>query len=357
MRKFCIHGLAFLVLLITMCALLQQFRDPFWGNEVHRYKLDFLRHSAAEFNTVFLGSSRVYRQLDPALFDAEMAGFDTASFNLATPATFNPEIYYLYERLLEDPLLDLDYAVIELNAIRKPQASILFTPRNFYWRDLPNTLYIGRYLLADEASGGAGWQDFEPHARSLIYNLAFRYLSLGFDGVFKPEYSDATRHALGPDRNGLFLLERELVLVRAGVMESENLDLPSRVQRRDEDMRVVRRRAARVEKIAARRNRTYSFNPIHLARLQDLLSQSESRGIRLLYLLSPRGGVRAHFQLQALKSALPPNTVIDLSNPAEFPEFHSPEYSFDRAHLNTEGSRLYTRAIASQAKKILGSDK
>ncbi|MES2570644.1 MAG: hypothetical protein V4710_11400, partial [Verrucomicrobiota bacterium] len=56
-------------------------------------KLAYFARHRDEYDTLFIGSSRVYRQIDPALFDqvTREAGVPTRSFNLGIDSMFSPE--------------------------------------------------------------------------------------------------------------------------------------------------------------------------------------------------------------------------------------------------------------------------
>lgn len=179
-----------------------------------------------------------------------------------------------------------------------------------------------------------------------------RDLDFRWRGGF-PDYAQAT---LGPAGNGFFGLEDEWAAISSGQMAPTNRDLAERVSRRRQDMQVVERRAERIRKLTAGGRHARAANPAHLSRLQALIRRADQQGVRLIYLIAPRGGVVSHFDRQALKAALPDERVIDLSDPEEFPQFHDPELSFDRAHLNAEGARIFSLEVARQARERLSGN-
>src|SRR6188474_2428492 len=64
--------------------------------------LRFFQRHGNDFDTLFVGSSRIHHQISPAIFDRAMreAGFTTRSFNFGVNAMFPPEDSYFVERLL-----------------------------------------------------------------------------------------------------------------------------------------------------------------------------------------------------------------------------------------------------------------
>src|SRR2546423_6524213 len=92
-----IAALAFILACAGLNALL-----PFPEIDVVSHKLRFFRQHRDDFDTVFIGSSRIRHQISPAIFDRTMrqAGLPTPTFNFGIKAMGPPEDGYLLERLL-----------------------------------------------------------------------------------------------------------------------------------------------------------------------------------------------------------------------------------------------------------------
>ncbi|MCP3933638.1 MAG: hypothetical protein GY705_31610, partial [Bacteroidetes bacterium] len=79
-----------------------------WGNPLYSVKISYLeKENDRPFNTYFFGSSRVFRQFDPTLFDSLAHAFtneEIRSYNMGAPGTIVPQTYYLYERFLNSEL-------------------------------------------------------------------------------------------------------------------------------------------------------------------------------------------------------------------------------------------------------------
>ena len=89
------------------------------GNPWYSTKIQFLeKNNQIVHNTFFFGSSRIYRQIDPHLFDSTLnlsLQESVSSYNVGAPATFNPQTYYLYENFLKSKLSNgVKYCFIEL---------------------------------------------------------------------------------------------------------------------------------------------------------------------------------------------------------------------------------------------------
>jgi hypothetical protein len=278
-----------------------------------------------------------------------MAQHGTVSFNLAVPGTFNPEIYYMVDRLLDDTSLDLEYLFLELRPVYLPRSVNLDTSRNYYWRNWTNTRFVIRYLAAAGSARASVMETPRDSLRYFFQNLAWGFMGKDLDFRWHGGYSTATRVTLGPDLNGYFPLEAEVAAIEAGEAPAGTRELALRTARLDEDMALIDQRVARIREMSGRSGFDRPPNPEHLQRLNRLLERSLERGIELYFVIAPRGGVQGYFDKQALKLVLPSDRVIDLSNPDEYPEFHQRRHSFDKAHLNTKGSMLFTEALAEQA--------
>src|SRR5437899_5888965 len=86
---------------VLACAGLNTFL-PFPEIDVVSLKLRFFRQHRDDFDTVFIGSSRIRHQISPAIFDRTMrqAGLPTRTFNFGINAMRPPEDGYLLEHLL-----------------------------------------------------------------------------------------------------------------------------------------------------------------------------------------------------------------------------------------------------------------
>ena len=90
--------------------------DPFREVPGLREKWDFWRKHKDEFDTVFIGTSRTFRGINPARFDelTKAAGKPTHSFNFGVDAMLPPEDAYVADYILRDPPKNLRWVFLEL---------------------------------------------------------------------------------------------------------------------------------------------------------------------------------------------------------------------------------------------------
>ncbi len=96
----------------------------------------FARHKD-EFDAVFVGSSRVYRQIAPQLFDEQVTaatGQPMHSFNLGAPSMFLPESLFVIDRVVAQRPARLRWMFIELDDPRpRLEEHAGLVQREVYW--------------------------------------------------------------------------------------------------------------------------------------------------------------------------------------------------------------------------------
>ena len=149
-------GIAALAFVLA-CASLNAFL-PFPEIDVVSRNLRFFRQHQDDFDTVFIGSSRIHHQVSPAIFDRAMrqAGLPTRTFNFGINGMSPQENGYLLERLLGAKPRHLRWVFIELDELqtkRIPEAE--GTRRSLYWHDRKRTSLVLRAILdAGPEEGG-----------------------------------------------------------------------------------------------------------------------------------------------------------------------------------------------------------
>ena len=122
---------------------------PFvWGDDHFNIRFNYYMDNRESFDTLFIGSSRVYRQMDPAAYDQEMAAFNPlGSYNLGAPANFYPQTYRTFREILANKPQELQTIFFELTpAPLRPEPKNWHTLRQIYWYDPDTTLDLLRSL-------------------------------------------------------------------------------------------------------------------------------------------------------------------------------------------------------------------
>jgi hypothetical protein len=346
MKKLLFRLSFFLIILIMLSKAAHLLVPYHWGNVWYSSKLRSFNADTSRYNAVFFGSSRVYRQIDPLIFDRTVesaGGKQLRSYNLGAPATFSPQVYYLYEKFLEreSKSRDLKYAFIELMEIDVIGDDLLHQERVTYWQNSSDLAFVSAAVDADPYLSDEQRRVYRLHYGESWFE---GWVGLGHfrDQILNAGYYSETY--AGSGRRGFYPLEEEMLVTQ------------SAEQRRS----LAKNRAALLSKPALLRQRAESsaalltekqkVNEVHLRRLNDLIALSQSKGIQLIFVLSPRNvtkGVAGLFQ------SLDPAHRLSLANAELYPEFYSPEGSFDAGHMKTNASRRYSAELGRNAVKVL----
>ncbi|MFN3939610.1 MAG: hypothetical protein ACK4IY_03420, partial [Chitinophagales bacterium] len=92
-------------------------------------------------------------------------------------------------------------------------------------------------------------------------------------------------------------------------------------------------------------NSTKNNNVTMARELTSLIADCESRGITLIIMLSQRLGDRYEYLLP-LYNQLPEKNKISFADPNAYPMLNDRDNLFDLAHLNEQGSVIFTKIFA-----------
>ncbi len=285
---------------------------------------------------VLVGSSHLFRQVNPATLDSALAD-GGRTFNMALNAVYSPESEIACAHLLRS---------------ERPPAEVI--------------LEVMPYVVFEERS-------FD-HYRSWYYVDAAACLSLvrehanlpgvslmGRLGTIVPDLRAfacaATMPGLADRLNDDDLLDTGIVMgpLKDGHVpfawqqqrDPENKGLQRRHEELLADTAEIGRRAAAI--LEAHRRDPRPSGSAHAQALQGLLHLAEQRGVRLRFVLPPLWPVKGEDVIALIRS-LPRERCIDLSDPDFYPEFYRLENIFDAGHLNATGSRFFTLRLADQLK-------
>jgi hypothetical protein len=160
MKRFIIKVFVFLMLPAIAYIVLNSFLDPYYGNPHYAKKYEYISENESKYNTIVFGSSLTYRQFIPKLFDSLMVDHSLSTFNMAIPAIRTPEIYYLYDKFLDeiDPGA-FNYVILELKPLYLIDEVNINTQRNNYWLNLKFLIFAYKYIIdgdyMDETATGS----------------------------------------------------------------------------------------------------------------------------------------------------------------------------------------------------------
>lgn len=346
MKRLALKISLFLVLYLLVGAIISWFVPFHWGNPWYSSKLQYLEEqNQAQHNTFFFGSSRIYRQIDPSMFDSTVEradGIPTHSFNMGAPATFCPQSYFLYEKFLEsDKAAQAKTCFLELMEVDGIRDFFMHQERTTYWQNPKDVIFAVRSIMANKRISLLAKLKYSSN---YLISYSEKVLHLGHFGQQLTTRDYYHEKYAGPEKNGFFSLERDLKTTD-DLEVKEHLSTRFAVPREDPNTIVKRKQSI----LRRYQTVTDTIDQVNLERIKELIRQSKDQGIHLICLLSPRN---ASQELVNLSRQLPKEHFIDMANPESFDELYTLDNSFDIGHLNDKGSTLYSKLLALEFSKI-----
>ena len=300
-------------------------------------KLDWLEAHGAQYDTFFIGSSRVHRQIIPDLFDTEMAalGVKTNSFNLSGDGMRPPEDEFVMERAFTGRTAPVRLLLVECNPLESSIADDdAGTARTVYWHDARRMLRLWRNCWTPSCAPepkatryvSRVWKrlrDFPEHIQHWAWNAG--RLGQGNEKIVEMLFG-------APKIDGTWKIGTD------GYNAPKTAELMS-----GSALRAYGKDVAAVIKSPPLLDYEDVESQVALAWKKAL---AEKMGARLVLIGSPyaRGTVFAP------RDRIP---FLNYSDPAKYPELYAPENRRDPGHLNVRGSEIYTRLIARQIAEAL----
>ena len=173
-------------------------------------KFRFFAAHRDEFDTLFIGSSRVYFQISPAIFDrvTRESGMPTHSFNFGVGGMYLPETAYLLEQILNLKPRNLKWVFIEYDELQtKWSPENQSSRRALYWADWKRVSLLLRKLT--DAGTDPLWLPDPAKLRDIILcqndDKSARSLLTFYAGQLEKNYTNIARagdvlgYFLGPD--------------------------------------------------------------------------------------------------------------------------------------------------------------
>jgi hypothetical protein len=340
MKKFIKNSITFLLFLVLILGIKKVITPYYMGNNLFNSKLNYynFNYNNEKYNTVFFGSSRIYRHINPILLDSLLYLQNLKSFNFATPGAFNPESYFLYENFIDNLTNnDIKYAFLELQELNYISEKNLQTTKANYWNDLHFLNYSYNYILASKNSKSLKCKYIFNYTVSYIYSfLDFKILENKF------KLKDIKHIGL----NGFYPLDKELI-------DSKNNEgLSNRYITFNSDTTVLNKRILEAQNSKKILNNN-DINQYHLEYLISLINKSNKKDIKLIFILPPRLSKNDYLQLIPLANSLPQKNIIKLNDPEKYKVLYMAEYSFDIGHLNSKGANFFTKYLADELAQIV----
>jgi len=312
-------------------------------------KIRFLSLRGDEFDTIFIGSSRVNFQIIPSLFDTARSrkGITSRSFNAGVLGMRPPEQGFFLERVLREPHERLRWVVIELTSLEaRTPPTRRHSARFAFWHDTRRMKLLGTWTLAEWATlrerastaeaGAPGWRDFlEPLSTFLMHVRPFfeRRMNLG-------------RASFLNDRLLLTPSQRDKRQLRAAYLGKKQDGWTSYTEWGTTDRERYRQ--------------TYESRPLRApAPFYDAASDAAvaamsqavvEAGATPIFIVPPVITDRQYFPAPAMAAKM---IIWSFTDPQRYPKLFEFENRADDLHLNTAGAEQFTLALAERFQELV----
>jgi hypothetical protein len=304
-------------------------------------KFRFFAAHKDEFDTLFIGSSRIYFQISPAVFDrvAHGSGLPTHSFNFGIGGMYLPESAYLLEQILNLKPRNLKWVFIEYDELQTKWSSENQSSRRaLYWADWKRVSLLLRKLT--DAGTDPLWlpnptklrdimlrQNDEKDTRSLI---AFYATQIEKNYANVARAADVLDYSWGRDKKGR----------RASYLGAASDGYVTRPNRMSSSQAATYERELAA---AIAQSGTRPLSPYAVEAYRQCATEVRSVGATPIFLITP-----STTQIDiAIENTGLPGVVMAFNNPRAYPSLFRSSVRRDGQHLTKSGAEEFTRVMAA----------
>jgi hypothetical protein len=288
-------------------------------------KRNFFAEHKDEFDTLFIGTSRIFYAVSPEIFDKATRedGVPTRTFNFGIDGMHPPENFYVIEQILKTNPRKLKWVFMETENIQaKWTEEIRGTQRLLYWHDWRRTALTIRKAL--NPRGGAAWYGKIARLwlarRDLALNLALfgRQFSNVGRAVDWYSFSDRSRDAdlqLGPKHDGYRLPNAAMSPEHATRFQQQLANQASGA-------------------------RSKFIDPYAEKAYRDCAVQIRKLGAVPIFIVTPI------IWQSPLRFRSPPGPLLLFNDSKTYPQLYDTNVRVDEGHLTRPGAEEFTRLLA-----------
>ncbi|HVR29134.1 MAG TPA: hypothetical protein VMS86_06310 [Thermoanaerobaculia bacterium] len=310
---------------------------PWTGSDLLGQKMEQLLDDVDRYDAVFIGSSRIYRQLEPDTFDATFAaaGVPMRSFNLGVPDMRMLEVLFLARWLLHNQPERLDLLVVDAESdplfIREEN---LLSDRIVRWHDGRNFAAIARQVRRASPTRATALYQIGRHAVPLVHHVT--HLGRGLERIAS-RYAPVPREA-PPEQRGFYAGDEEMV---ASPSAAQRAELELFHGRLHGDLDRFHRDVAR---LASSPRLGALTDPFEIELFAELERMTAGRGVRVVFLLDARPEETPNLVWAGENGVI--GSLLRFDDPERYPDLYDPALRFDRHHVSKAGAKLYTAEVA-----------
>ncbi|MGB0954215.1 MAG: hypothetical protein ACPG31_13420 [Planctomycetota bacterium] len=302
-----------------------------------RMKVEWYETKKEQADVLFLGSSHVFRQMDPVLFDEirKVKEGEPRSLNLGTQGMELQEEIYLLKQILTDKPDALRWVILEaqpfLIGLRNEND---FGNRRISWHDSETTWRLVK----------AGYRSTEPP--EVRWDLARRHIEHWWRRCLNLGRGMDALEALGVEPLSLFEDQSALGVADNGYLPLEMSTASTRNQQMRQSFRNNPGDMFRGANNLDPNRDTDAPDAELLAVVREVEELAAQKGVTLIWWLHPNlkhyPGWRHMAETQEIQH------LIAMDDPQRFSDFYRMPLRFDLYHLNKEGAEMLTEELARE---------
>ena len=322
------YALIALAAFVATSGLIHSFLPPMIPKGIAA-KLRYFTEHKDEFDTVIVGTSRLYYSAAPEIFDATTRenGLPTRTFNFGIDGMHPPENFYVLEQVLKTQPRNLKWVLLELGDIQTRWDNILGTQRAVYWHDWPRTELTMKKALNPRGNANPFIKFIRLWVarRDFISNLTLfgkQFCEVGRAWDLLPS-ADSDRYAdaaseLGPHGDGYRWAGDAMSAERAVSFQQRLADEISSAT-------------------------TKYLDPATEFGYQHSAAQIRAAGATPVFVVTP-----IIFQTTSHFRQSPPAPIIAFNDARKYPQFYDVKVRIDDGHLTRPAAEDFCRALAQE---------
>jgi hypothetical protein len=304
-------------------------------------KFRFFAAHKDEFDTLFIGSSRIYFQISPAIFDrvTRESGLPTHSFNFGIGGMYLPESAYLLEQILNLKPRNLRWVFIEYDEVQTKWSPENQTSRRaLYWADWKRVSLLLRKLT--DAGTDPLWLLNPTKLRDIVLSQndekSTRSLLTFYATQVEKNYTNVARAADVLD----YFLGRDTNERRASYLGGASDGYVTRPNRMSPNQAAAYERALATAMAQAG---TRPLSPYAVEGYRQCANEVRNIGATPIFLITPS---TTQINIATENTGLP-GVVMAFNNPRTYPGLYHSSLRRDGQHLTKSGAEEFTHIVAA----------
>ncbi len=355
-KLFILMVLVFVANILLRQFVYQALTPYYWGSRLIADKHQVILQEA-NYNLLFIGSSKTNCQIEPLYFDSLVNSQGQASiqsFNYGVNSLLPTESFYFYENLLDQGDLDgIKFVVMEFSCPPNPRPQNLHKRRQVYW--LEGSKFLLSYQLL--------WGSNRPITHKVwssgayLVNFIDNQINLGIYNELSNFYAGSNDEVI-LDFGAEGTIENPNSVPNLIVKRGHNIRPP---RNHDvDDFKKLEKKLEGMRKVSAKYFTQHEENPIALKnkaflnKAEQLIAKSKEKGVHLIFTMTRQWRDYQYKELIPIFEQLDPAHKIIFADSRKYPDLFAPEYALDPDHLDSVGSRILTKILAEQFLSNIG---